>query len=171
MAKTLRTNINFTLTGAYQNNTDALSNGVPAASINVPLATEMQTGTSDSQSDRAYHVRATVAATSADTYDLAGTLTDAFGDTLTFVEVTAIVVYNRATTTGLTISVGGGTNAFSSWLAAANDEVKCGPSGMVVVTSPVDGHTVTAGTGDILEIDNATASSIEYDLVVIGRSA
>lgn len=127
-------------------------------------------GTAANQNDRVWSTRATATA-AADSYDLAGTLTSQLdGSVVTFAEVTYIAVYNESTTTTENLNIGGGSNAFASWLGATGDEVVVGPSGVMVVSSPIDGYSVTAGTGDLLQIDPGS-DTITYQLVVVGRSA
>jgi hypothetical protein len=132
---------------------------------------DMVTGTGASQSDLVWSDTRSLVATS-ESIDLAGTLTSQLtGATVTFAEVTAIIIRNNATTTAYKLLVGGAAaNQFINWVAAANDIVHIGPGGIFVLTSPVDGFAVTAGTGDILKIDSG-AVTISYSIVVIGRSA
>ena len=107
---------------------------------------------------------------SATALDLAGGLTDAFGTTITMVEVTGITVKNNSTTTGEVITIGAGSNPLINWVAASGDGVVIGPGGVFHISSPFDGYAVTAGTGDILTLDPGS-DTISCDYIIHGRSA
>lgn len=132
----------------------------------------MLDGTDANESDMVYSVSTTVGTGAPDNYDLAGSLASLLtGSTLTYAEVTAVVVINESTTPGESISVGGGiTNPISSMWGAAGDLAVVGPGGVFVLTSPIDGYSITGGSADILRI-NTTAASVGYRLIIIGRSA
>lgn len=128
-------------------------------------------GTAASQQDRVWSDAQSVANGAPDTWDLAGTLTSELdGSTVTFVEVTSIYVRNKSTTTGQYLQIGGGSNPFITWLGNSGDIVNVGPGGVFLLTAPVDGWTVTATTGDILQIASASGT-ISYDIQICGRSA
>lgn len=114
----------------------------------------------------------TVGSASNDDIDLAGVLTNAFGATITAVEIVGIIVKPaRANTTVLTI--GGGTNPWITMFLATGDGIKVFPGGVFVNFAPDASGlgTVTAGTGDILRIANAAGAAATYDIVILARSA
>jgi hypothetical protein len=120
--------------------------------------------------------RSVSATTSNDDLDLAGVLKDAFGDTITFAKVKAVVIYNLSTTSGNNLVVGNATaNAFSTPFGAATHTIKVPPAvdattpGMFVLTNPQDGFVVTAGTADILRIAFSGSGSISYDIIIFGE--
>lgn len=134
---------------------------------------EWATGTGDWQSDTVWSDERTVTG-AAEQLDLRGTLTSQLtGATLTFVEVSAIVVINTATALASVLLVGAGANpAFAGLFGATGDIIKVGPSGLLVWVSPLDGGglTTTAGTADMLTIDPG-AATITYRIAILGRSA
>ena len=137
------------------------------------IKTTLSTGTSANQADKVWHDRRTLGAGVSESLDLAGSLTDAFGATVTMAKIKGVLIYNRETTTGLYLQVGGAaSNAWSAgMLVDATDKIKIGPSGYNAWASPIDGYAVTAGTGDILKIDNPSAAAVTYDIIIIGTSA
>lgn len=171
MAKTLTSTLALQLTGLYKNDTTALTGGVPSNNLAISVNDTMSTGTSANQSDLRYHARVTLATGNTDSYDLAGVLADVFGATLTFVEITMIYIQNLTTSTGAVLNVGGNANPLVNWVANGSDIVNVGPSGVFMLYSPVDGYAVTAATGDVLDVANASGTSITYDIVITGRSA
>ena len=102
--------------------------------------------------------------------DLAGGLTDIEGVAITMVEVTGITIKNKSTVSGEILIVGAGSNPLLNWIKATGDAVHIGPSGILHITSPIDGYAITASTGDILTIDSG-AATISYEYIIHGRSA
>lgn len=144
--------------------------------LSAPLAFEKVfswfNGTAIDQADKIYMKRDAVTNGAPDTIDLAGSLTDVFGNALTFAKVTAIIVSNRSTTAAEIMTIGAGTNPLLNWVIATGDGVKIGPGGLFMQVDPsLAGYAVTAGTGDVLQISVAAGTAVPYDMVVIGRSA
>ena len=99
--------------------------------------------------------------------DLSGSLVDALGNAVVFTKVKSVVIEVTTQSAGQYLLVGGDANAFADWLAAANNKVKIGPGGVLAITSPVDGFTVTAATGDILKLD-AGANTLTVNIEITG---
>ncbi len=101
--------------------------------------------------------------------DLAGTLTDPGGDTITFTKVKALMVKNMSAD-GDGFEIGG---TFDTWLKASGDEVKCLPGGLVLVVNPtVDGFAVVADTGDTITLTNLdSVNGQDYEVIVVGEVA
>jgi len=129
-------------------------------------------GTGANKAQVAWHDERTLTSGNADTLDLAGALSCAFG-IVTFTKVKLIAIQLITATAGYTIEVGGASeNQFINWVTAANDEIIIGAGGMFLITAPgAAGFAVTADTGDDLYIDNQNAGSIIYDIVVIGEGS
>lgn len=145
------------------------------ASGSVPLSLKRQfnwpSGTGANQADRIFHDQRTLAASGTEDLDLAGSLTDAFGATITFARVRGLIVYAAAANTN-NVVVGGDTNALLIGGAAAHT-ITVRPGGLFTLFAPdATGYAVTAGTGDILQVANSgSGTPITYDVVVIGASA
>jgi hypothetical protein len=129
-------------------------------------------GTSANQMDLVWSDQRTLGAGASENLDLAGGLTDIYGNTLTFARIKFIYV-SAATANGDYVQLGGGTNPFINWVANASDIVNVAPDGMFALTAPdATGYAVTAGTGDILKVTNADgAAGVTYDIVLAGASA
>lgn len=102
--------------------------------------------------------------TGTENLDLAGGVTNRFGVVKTFTKNKVLYVKN-AHTSG-TITVGGGSNAFVGWFSGST--VLGAGEGMLFFSPLAAGKTVTAGTGDILQIV-ASVSAMAYDIVVLGE--
>lgn len=130
-------------------------------------------GTGADQADLIFHDQRTLNASANEELDLAASLTDKLGNTLTFVEIMAIMVFAAAANTN-NVQVGGSAaNGFVNWVANATDIINVRPGGMLLlIARDATGYAVTAGTGDLLKLTNSGAgTSVTYDIILIGRSA
>lgn len=151
-----------------------LTSALDLASGSVPLKYVRQfvwpSGTGAGQADLVWHDQRTLTASSTEDLDLAGgSLLNGFGAGLTFVKVRALIVYAAAGNTN-TVVIGGDANSVPFLGAAANTK-PIQPGGLYVDFAPA-GYTVTATTGDIIQVANGGAgTSVTYDIVIIGTSA
>jgi hypothetical protein len=131
------------------------------------FSTNYTNGTGSGQADLMYNVRGSLAASGTDTYDLdAGTLTDRYGNALTFVKVKSIVVSHTSTSSASSISMAGD---FTTTHSLPQQAIVAG--GHTEASDPT-GYTVTATTADVITIVNADGSNVAtYDLYIIGTSA
>ncbi len=167
----LKTSYTFSATATE---TEAsLGSGAQSSSLRHIFADtlNMATGTAANKSDVVYSISTTVATGVPDAYDLLGSLTSVLnGAAISFVEVTLIAIRNKSSSTGEIIVVGAGSNPIDTVFSAAGDSIDIGPGGLFVWSSPVDGAAPTAGTADIITL-TTSATSISYDLLIVGRSA
>ena len=130
-------------------------------------------GTGADQMDMLWHDQRTLAASTSEDLDLAGSLVDAFGTTMTFAEVRLLIVMASSANTNDVLVGGASANQFINWVSDASDVVVVKPDGMLFLYNPSDGaYAVTAGTGDLLQIENSGAgTSVTYDIYIGGVSA
>lgn len=120
--------------------------------------------------DKKFTDTRSLAATS-ENLDLAGGLTDAFGATITFAKIKAIIIKNNSTTPGENLTIGGHATAAFPLFSDVTDKYVLGPNGVFLIWEPsLAGKTVTATTGDLLKIDSG-AATISYTIIIIGTSA
>lgn len=146
-----------------------------SATINAPfsfsVSDDLADGTAIDQADMAWWDTDRNLNATTENIDLAGSLTDAFGATATFVKVKGILVHNKNTTAGETLKIGGAASNAFLLFDNATDIYELGPDGVFVVWEPsAAALPVTASTGDILKMD-AGSANITYDIVVVGTSA
>lgn len=130
----------------------------------------LSSGTGANQASNIYHAQRTLAASATENLDLAGTLTNAFGVTLTFTKIKAIIIHAAAANTN-NVQVGGAaSNAFVNWVADATDIINIRPGGTLILVAPDStGYAVTAGSGDILKVTNSAGSTgVTYDVIILG---
>lgn len=156
------------------NSTQTGSNdlGNPSFPMTFSQVVTMLDGTSAGQADLLFSDQRTVSASSNEDLDLAGGLTGVYGSTLTFAKVKAIAIYAASGNTN-NVQVGpAATNGFLGPFADASDQIDLAPGAMMLLSAPTNGWTVTASTGDLLNIANSGAGTgVTYDIVIIGTSA
>lgn len=164
----LSTNIKASVSGSY---TSAIDLGTAEMPFNIAAAIALATGTGANQADKFWSDTRTVTTGATDSLDLAGSLTDVFGATITLARVKAIYVKAAAAnTTDLQIArpAANGLVLF----AAASDAINLKPGGVFLWCCPdATAIPVTAGTGDLLSIINAAGASANYDIAIVGSSA
>lgn len=145
------------------------------ARFEISQEVDLTNGTSTGQADKAWFGDRTLAASATENYDLAGTLTDIFGNALTFVKVKYIAVKVTTTTDGVDLSLGPVTagNGFgigTFWNAAADKSIV--PAGGFIEMYDPNGAAVTAATADLLTAINRSGSTgIAFKILIIGTSA
>lgn len=170
MANTLtgaiRAAIGLNLTG------DNISLGTQKGNLPFHADLIIGSGTGANQSDLCYYNTRTLSASGTENLDLAGGLTDPIGDTLAFVEVTAILVRAAAGNGGNIVIGGAGSNTFDGPFDDSSDKINIPAGQAFLVTNLGAGWAVTAGTGDILLVENDdSGAAASYDIVIVGRSA
>lgn len=129
-------------------------------------------GSGNNQAQIIFTGRRTITTASTnDDLDLAGGLTDSFGQTLTFTAIKAILIRNRSTTDGDEISVGGaGSGAIVSLFKGSNSsKLTVMADGSILLVAPRAGYAVTATTADLLRVTHSgNSASIIYDIIIVG---
>ena len=135
-------------------------------------------GTSANQIDLAFFrdTPTAIAASGNQDFDLAGSLTDSFGTTITMAKICGILVLNWNTAGTLTVR-SAGTNGNTATFLATGDGYIVGKAadsenpGMFWVWMP-QGATVTAGTGDMINLlNNDSSNAANYTIGLFGRTA
>lgn len=136
----------------------------------------LEDGTSAGQIDLVFSDRRTLSVGN-EVLDLAGTLTDSFGNTITFAKVMMVLIKNRSTTDGDDLEVGpDATNGWAGAFADASDRVVVAAGrtadepGLFLWFDP-RGQAVSAGSTDELYIENVGANDVDYDILIVGTSA
>lgn len=126
-------------------------------------------GAGMNQAEQVFAQTAQLAASAVDSIDLAGGVSNALGQALTFTKIKAIVVEAAVDNQG-TISIGGNANALSSIFGDPADTLVLKPGSAFVLTGPdAAGYAVTATTADVLDITNDDGvNTADYTITVIG---
>lgn len=166
----LTTTVDLSVAGLY---TKALDLQLASANVASRFGVALADGTGAGEANRIFADRRTLAASASESLDLAGTLLDAFGDTLTLTRVKALIVVAAAANTNNVVIGGAVSNAWVGPFGAAAHTAQVRPGGMAVFAcTDATGWAVTAGTGDLLQMANSGAgSAVTYDVIVVGTSA
>jgi hypothetical protein len=140
--------------------------------ISFTQAISLLNGTGAGQADRVFTDTRTLTASAAESLDLAGALTDAFGATVTFARIKTVIVAALATNTNDVQVTRPASNGVPLFMAAG-DGIPVRPGGAFAwFCSDVTGIAVTAGTGDLLTLTNsAGTTSVTYTILIFGCSA
>jgi len=151
--------------------------GAPTLPIRHTFDDSLADGDGADQANQVYQDSASVIADAETSYDLAGTLVDEFGGTITFTKIKGIVLLNKSTTASV-LQIGGGTgldgtNAFDTWItstaADGSEGVLVRAGGLFVLWAPdATAYAVAAGTGDILVIKEKSTLAAVFELSIIG---
>ncbi len=146
---------------------------VPSANASFGAQINLDNGTGANAADRLWLDSNTLGASANTDVDLAGNLTDALGQALTFARVKAIFVRAASGNTNNVVIGGAAANQFVGPFGAATHTLSVKPGGLFAAVAPdATGWAVTAGTGDLLRFANSGAgSSVTYDVMIVGASA
>jgi len=106
-------------------------------------------------------------------YDLAGALTNPFGDVVGFARVFAIALAADDANVNDVVLGGAAATVFLGPFADATDKLNVKPGGAVLLQAKAPtGWIVTPATADLLRVGNGGAgTSVGYRLIVVGASA
>lgn len=128
-------------------------------------------GTGVGQADKVWSDTRVVTTGATDSLDFAGTLTDAFGATVTFVKIRAILAIAALTNTTTLQALRPAANGLVLFGAASGSLAAVSFGGIIIAWSdPQAGITVTPATGDLLSIVNSAGASATYTIAVLGTS-
>jgi len=128
-------------------------------------------GTGSGQADILWADERTLAADATEDLDLAGVLTDAFGDTVTLVDVKAILIENTSTTASIISVMQAAANGFVGPFDAASEKTNLAAGCFVMYGNPGAGWAVTAGTGDLITFTEEATLEGKYKITILGASA
>jgi len=126
-------------------------------------------GTGDAQIGSIYKATRTLVSTNEDLDISGGAIKDFQGVALAMTKMKALLVVNNGTAAGNDVAVKQPSSNGVPFAVAAGDGLNIGPGGLLLLISPNDGYTVTAGTGDLVNV--ATDFSGTYDVLVAGTNA
>jgi len=167
LGATFQTNANGTyVKGASQRSTQTAfqlgQNSMP------PLVKTYTTGTGTDQANKMFVNVYTIAGTTNQDLDLAGSLIDDQGNTLTFAAIKEILVIINSPdgTKKLEIGPAAVANAFIGPFADVSDKLTFFDH--IRLSHPYAGWTVTAGTGDIMRLRNSSATALDATVIIVG---
>lgn len=153
-----------------------LTRALDLATAHTPLArsflASLTDGTAADQADRIFHDQRTLAASANEDLDVAGSLVDAYGQTITMARVKAVIILAAAANTNNVNLSRPASNGVPIYLAAGDGEPVHPGGALLKVWPGATAIPVTAGTGDLINIANSGAGTgVTYDIIIIGASA
>jgi hypothetical protein len=164
---TLNARLALSLAGLLENVLDVGSATYP---LNIGANFNFGDGTGANQGKTVFTDTRPLAASGTEDLDLNGTLTDAFGATVSFTKIRALIILADAANTNDVVVGGAAANGAISFFGAATDKVKVKPGGLVCLVAPdVNGYAIVAATADLLKIANGGAGTgVNYTIIVLG---
>lgn len=160
--------LSLVVTGRHSGTLDL---GTRALDFSLKNVMSWTSGTGSSQADMVFTDSRTLSASATEDLDLAGSLTDAFGTTMTFAKIKALIVKAAAANTNDVQITRPAANGVPLFLAVS-DGIPVKPGGSFIWCCPGTGITVTAATGDLITFTNSAGStSVTYDVIILGTSA
>jgi hypothetical protein len=153
--------------------TSLLDLGTATLPVNVRQAVNFLSGVGAGQADTVFSDRRTLAASATENLDLAGTLLDAYGATLTYAKVKGLYIAASASNVNSVVVGAAATNPWATLLSATGTISLRPGSFFLAAAGQLDatGYGVTAATADLLKVANSGAgTSVIYDVVLIGTS-
>lgn len=173
MSDTLAVDIKTSLNWSFQ---DQLALATLSDVSKLEYTGSLSDGTATNQADKLWHDQRVLSPTSFEDLDLTNLTNTLFGSTITInlARVKVLLIINTSTTGGDDLLVGGAGNANNAWSAPFNADqdakIELPADSTLLLTNKPAGWVVTGGSSDILRIDNPTANSITYKIVVVGTS-
>lgn len=156
------------------NQSSAVDLGTASLPVSVRQAVAFASGTAAGKADLVFGDHRTIAASGTENLDLAGSLVDVFGATITFVKVKGIYILASAANTNNVVIGAAGSNPWIGLLNAAGTVTLRPGSAFMAMSGQADATAmgVTAATGDLLKVANSGGTTgVDYDVVIIGTSA
>ena len=131
---------------------------------------DLANGSGADKANKVYFKTRILGSGASESLDLAGSLADAFGATLTFTKVRVLAIIADAGNT-TDVAVGGAaSNAWVGMFGDATDKVLVKPGSMFLwIARDAGGGAVVASTGDLLKVADAGAAGVTYTVIVIGE--
>lgn len=135
---------------------------------------EFANGSGTNQAQDMFHSQRTVNNAEEDNLDLAGSLVDVFGNTLTLTSIRQLLIVNNATTSGEDLVIGGpegpSAGALLTDLFDGDNEarIKVKSGGVLCLVAPISGYAITGGSADIIRVYNIGTVPISYDVIIKG---
>lgn len=146
----------------------ALDLSAPVDAVLMDLPRPMSNGTGTGLVSQMWHDQRTLTASATENLDLAGSLVNAFGVTITLATIKFVFARAAESNTNDVQLIRGAANGVPLFMANGTG-IALGPGDWFLWSNKTTGKAVTAGTADILTVTNsAGGTSVVYDLVLVG---
>lgn len=171
MAKTLSTSVSASISWNHTNVLTGSLNIVNANGFSYSKSTTSGTGAAGT-ADLVYTLQTTLAGAATTTIDVAGSVTDAFGATITMARIKFLFVHLTTDTTATHITLGNATNPVALFSAGTATTTIRNGGILLRGGTGATGIAVAAGSTDELLFTNADASNTAtLQIAIVGSSA
>lgn len=147
----------------------------PADKLSLTKRFAFTDGEGASQAERMWSSTRTLAGGAADSLDLYGTLTSAFGETINVKKIRGVIIYHDTPDANDVLEIGGDPNApvplFATTPVTDPNSVPYFPltpgGAFLVISKSATGWAVTTSTADILRVKNDAGGSITYRIIIL----
>ena len=148
---------------------DLAADGYAKLQILSDWSANLANGTGAAQASQVYQDSGTLAGSASTNLDLAASLVNIFGVTITFTKIKLFAIQALSTNNvANNLQVSRGSSNGFVWFLAASDGFYLAPGAIFVWQDPA-GVAVTAATGDILTLTNgAGTNTIGYNVIIVG---
>lgn len=154
--------------GTLTTATDAISFGSGSWDA---MTLSLTFGDATNKIEQIYQTEASILTTANSDLDLAGSLTNSFGETITFtyVKFLLVAIDTPDGTKQLRVGPQNVTNGWQGpWGGVGATVYTDVYNWSVLVNNPWTGHAVTAGTADILRLNNPTGVTVTHRTLIFG---
>jgi hypothetical protein len=170
MSRTLAAKLQLIMSASYLNPASDVSSRTDSVAKSV--LTDLVDGTGASAAQVVYSTTGTIASGATTTLDLAGSLTDAFGSTVTFTKVKYIYIGNTSTVVSHNLVVGNAAAPIVDWVGAGTHTITVKYGGFLLLSAPgTDGYTITAGSADSLKLAATATLNATYEIIIVGEGS
>lgn len=167
----LSTQLSLAVTGKYTSPDTAW--GDASKQLSKSILDALTHGTGADQANMLYTVTGTISSGSFVDVSIGdGGVNDVYGRAVSLEKLCLLLVLNNNTTAGQTLLVGGNgpANPLTAFMADPTDIIVVGPTGALLLWSPLDGYEVGIAVGDHdLRLAAGGAYAVAYELLAIGR--
>ena len=145
----------------------------PTDVLAMAVTDSLADGRGEDQGNLLYFTSGSIAASGSQAFDLIGSLTTAYGDTVEFDRIKGLFVINTSTTNGSQINV---VDTHGIYSVAAGDGIKLIPGSngnafVYLFTPDATAWDCTAGSADTITLNNVdSTNAATYQIAVIGTS-
>ena len=162
---TLAATLQLLIDGTFSKALDLTS---PKEVIAISKSQAFANGTGSNQGNEFFSDSRQLISTS-ETLDMATGLTNAFGETVTFIKIRGFIIHVTTLTAGSILTLSGDVLTNASWISGTTPTQVVGPGGWYIVTNPVDGYAVSTPSQHELKIDSGS-NTVNFDLIILGTT-
>jgi hypothetical protein len=139
--------------------------------LDLTISMLLASGVAIDQADEIWDDERSLATGANEDLDFAGILTNAFGQTVTLVKL-KLLIFIAGSTNTTNLTIGPKSSNGLPFLAGTTPTFVLKPKGVFLLFDPsLAGITVTAGTGDLINVLNSAGATATYRVIAVGTKS